>query len=54
MSEKTKNAWIINGLLAVILAILLTIYINMSGAKAYAARRRLGYQRRYGDHRQSE
>jgi hypothetical protein len=37
MSEKSKQAWLINGLLAVILAILIAIYAGMSGAKAYAA-----------------
>lgn len=37
MNDKTKSAWMINGLLAVILAILIAVYANMSGSKAYAA-----------------
>jgi len=37
MSDKSKQAWMINGLLAVILAILIGVYANMSSSKAYAA-----------------
>ena len=37
MSEKTKNAWIINGLLAVILLLLGGLYLRTSGQNAYAA-----------------
>jgi hypothetical protein len=37
MSDNAKHAWAINGLLAVILAILIAVYASMSGAKAYAA-----------------
>jgi hypothetical protein len=37
MSEKTKTAWIINGLLAVILVLLLGYLINLNATPAYAA-----------------
>lgn len=37
MSEKTKNVWIINGLLAVILLLLGGLYLRTSGQNAYAA-----------------
>ncbi|MFH0938833.1 MAG: hypothetical protein V1899_06095 [Planctomycetota bacterium] len=36
MSEKNRNFWIINGLLAVILALLVGLYLNVN-QKAYAA-----------------
>lgn len=37
MSEQSRRAWIINGLLAVILALLLGIYLSFHSQNAYAA-----------------
>lgn len=37
MSENTKNTWMINGLLAVILALLAGYYIHSGSAPAFAA-----------------
>jgi len=37
MTEKTKTTWIINGLLAAILVLLVGYYINLSSPPAYAA-----------------
>jgi hypothetical protein len=37
MNENTKNTWMINGLLAVILALLAGYYIHNGSAPAYAA-----------------
>ena len=37
MSEKIKNAWLINGLLAVILVLLGGLYLRTPGQNAYAA-----------------
>jgi hypothetical protein len=37
MSEKTKTTWVINGLLAAILVLLVGVYFSQSSVPAYAA-----------------
>jgi hypothetical protein len=37
MSQPSRHAWVVNGLLAVVLALLLGIYINFHSQNAYAA-----------------